>query len=329
MNPRISSAAALAVVFAAAHLPAHAQSAADPAFPTKPVRFIVPFPPGGNIDTHARIVGQKLSELWRQTAIIDNRPGAGGQIGMELATKTAPDGYTLVWAGTSVLAVGPHVYQRLNYDGEKDFIAIVRAVDTQNILVVHPSLPVKNPKELIAFAKARPGALNFASSGSGTISHLAGELFKAMTRTDIAHIPYKGSAPAMTDLLSGQVGIMWDSLTSSLPQARAGKLRALAVTGLKRSPSVPELPTMSEAALPGYEVINWLGILAPKGVRREVINKVNADVMQILKLPDVRDRMLASGAEAAGSTPDEFAAYIHAESAKWGRIVKSVGVKPE
>lgn len=327
MNTRINTITLLSSLLA---MPALAQTVApDAAFPAKAVRFIVPFPPGGNIDTHARIVGQKLTEMWKQTAIIDNRPGAGGQIGMELATKAPTDGYTLVWAGTSVLAVGPHVYQRLNYDGEKDFIAIIRAVDTQNILVVHPSVPAKNLKELIALAKARPGVLNFASSGSGTISHLAGELFKAMTKTDIAHIPYKGSAPAMTDLLSGQVGLMWDSLTSSLPQARAGKLRALAVTGLKRSASVPELPTMSEAALPGYEVINWLGILAPKGVRREVIVKVNADVMQVLKQSDVRERMLASGAEAAGSTPEEFGAYIHGESAKWGKVVKSVGVKPE
>jgi tripartite-type tricarboxylate transporter receptor subunit TctC len=329
MNLRRTAVLLFAPILLSAISPANAQSPADPAFPAKPVRFIVPFPPGGNIDTHSRIIGQKLTELWHQTAIIDNRPGAGGQIGMELATKAAADGYTLVWAGTSVLAVGPHVYQKLNFDGEKDFLAIVRAVDTQNILVVHPSLPVKTPKELIAFARARPGSLNFASSGSGTISHLAGELFKAMTKTDIAHIPYKGSAPAMTDLLSGQVGIMWDSLTSSLPQARAGKLRALAVTGLRRSASVPELPTMAESALPGYEVINWLGILAPKGVRREIIVKVNADVMQILRMPDVRERMLASGAEAAGSTPEEFTAYIHSESAKWGKIVKSVGVKPE
>lgn len=309
-------------------LPAHAQTAADAAFPAKAVRFVVPFPPGGNIDTHARIIGQKLTERWKQQAIIDNRPGAGGQIGMELASKVAPDGYTLVWAGTSVLAVGPHVYAKLSYD-EADFQPVIRAVDTQNILVVHPSLPVKNLKELIALAKARPGTLNFASSGTGTISHLGGELFKSMTKTDIAHIPYKGSAPAMTDLLSGQVGLMWDSLTSALPQARAGKLRAIAVTGLKRSPTVPELPTMSESGLPGFEVINWLGILAPKGVRKEVVVKVNDDVTQIIKLPDVRQRMLDSGAEAAGSTPEEFGAYIKSESAKWGRIVKAVGVKPE
>ena len=189
-------------------------------------------------------------------------------------------------------------------------------------------MPAKNLKELIALAKARPGVLNFASSGSGTISHLAGELFKAMTKTVLAHIPYKGSAPAMTDLLSGQLGLMWDSLTSSLPQARAGKLRALAVTGLKRSASVPELPTMSEAALPGYEVINWLGILAPKGVRREVIVKVNADVMQVLKQSDVRERMLASGAEAAGSTPEEFGAYLRSESVKWGKVLRDADIRP-
>jgi tripartite-type tricarboxylate transporter receptor subunit TctC len=311
-------------------LPAHAQtSGAEPAYPAKPVRFIVPFPPGGNIDTHARIIGQKLAERWKQQAIIDNRPGAGGQIGMELAAKAAPDGYTLVWAGTSVLAVGPHVYAKLAYDEERDFQPVIRAVDTQNILVVHPSLPVKNLKELIALAKARPGTLNFASSGTGTISHLGGELFKARTGTDIAHIPYKGSAPAMTDLLSGQVGLMWDSLTSSLPQARAGKLRAIAVTGLKRSPSVPELPTMSESGLPGFEVINWLGILAPRAVRKEYVVKVNDDVMQVIRMPDVKQRMLESGAEPSGSTPEEFGIYIRAESAKWGKVVKAVGVKPE
>jgi tripartite-type tricarboxylate transporter receptor subunit TctC len=330
MNVRLKTGAAC-VLFQgiACALPAHAQTAsADAAFPAKAVRFVVPFPPGGNIDTHARIIGQKLTERWKQQAIIDNRPGAGGQIGMELASKAAPDGYTLVWAGTSVLAVGPHVYAKLSYD-EADFQPVIRAVDTQNILVVHPSLPVKNLKELIALAKARPGTLNFASSGTGTISHLGGELFKSMTKTDIAHIPYKGSAPAMTDLLSGQVGLMWDSLTSALPQARAGKLRAIAVTGLKRSPTVPELPTMSESGLPGFEVINWLGILAPKGVRKEIVVKVNDDVTQIIKMPDVRQRMLDSGAEAAGSTPEEFGVYIKSESAKWGKIVKAVGVKPE
>ncbi len=327
MNVRLKTGAAC-VLFQGivCALPAHAQT--DAAFPAKAVRFVVPFPPGGNIDTHARIIGQKLTERWKQQAIIDNRPGAGGQIGMELASKAAPDGYTLIWAGTSVLAVGPHVYAKLAYD-EADFQPVIRAVDTQNILVVHPSLPVRNLKELIALAKARPGTLNFASSGTGTISHLGGELFKSMTKTDIAHIPYKGSAPAMTDLLSGQVSLMWDSLTSALPQARAGKLRAIAVTGLKRSPTVPELPTMAESGLPGFEVINWLGILAPKGVRKEIVAKVNDDVMQIIKLPDVRQRMLDSGAEAAGSTPEEFGATIKSESAKWGKIVKAVGVKPE
>jgi tripartite-type tricarboxylate transporter receptor subunit TctC len=331
MNSRFKIGATLALLQGiASTLPAHAQtSGAEAVYPAKPVRFIVPFPPGGNIDTHARIVGQKLAERWKQQAIIDNRPGAGGQIGMELAAKAAADGYTLVWAGTSVLAVGPHVYAKLAYDEERDFQPVIRAVDTQNILVVHPSLPVKNLKELIALAKARPGTLNFASSGTGTISHLGGELFKAMTKTDIAHIPYKGSAPAMTDLLSGQVGLMWDSLTSSLPQARAGKLRAIAVTGLKRSPSVPELPTMSESGLPGFEVINWLGILAPRAVRKEYVVKVNDDVMQVIRLPDVRQRMLESGAEPAGSTPEEFGNYIRAESAKWGKVVKAVGVKPE
>ena len=298
------------------------------AYPEKPIRFIVPFPPGGNIDTHARIVAQKLTEAWRHQMVIDNRPGAGGNIGMELAARSAPDGYTLAWSGTSTLAVGPHVYKNLSYALD-DFIPVVRAVDTQNVLVLHPSVPAQNVKQLIALTRAKPGMLNFASSGSGTISHLAGEMFKSMAGTSIVHIPYKGSSFAMTDLLSGQVGIMWDSLTSAMPQARAGKLRAIAVTGLKRTPSYPELPTISESGLPGFEVINWLGILAPKGVSRETITRLNDQIVVILKTPVMRERMAVHGAEPAGGTPDEFGAFIRSEVTKWGKLVRSVGLRPE
>jgi tripartite-type tricarboxylate transporter receptor subunit TctC len=300
------------------------------AWPVKPVRFIVPFPPAGNIDTHSRIVGRGLAELWGQSALIENRPGAGGQIGMEIALRATPDGYTLAWAGTSVLAIGPHVYRKLPYDPEKDVVAVVRAVDTQNILVVHPSVPAKTLKELIAIARARKGGMNFASSGTGTISHLGGELFNSMAGTVLVHVPYKGSSPAMADLLSGQVDLMWDSLTSALPQVKAGKIRAIAVTGLKRSPSVPQLATMDESGLKGFEVINWLGVVAPRGVAREVVTKVNADVLSVVRQPAIREQMLTHGAEpAAPASPEEFAAFIRAESARWGKVVRAAGLQPE
>lgn len=321
MYSRVSLCAAVS----AALLSSVAQAAA---YPEKAIRFIVPFPPGGNIDTHARIVGQKLGEAWRQQMIIDNRPGAGGNIGMEIAARTPPDGYTLVWSGTSTLAVGPHVYKSLSYTID-DFVPVVRAVDTQNVLVVHPSVPAQNVKQLIALTRARPGMLNFASSGTGTISHLAGEMFKSMTGTSIVHIPYKGSSIAMTDLISGQVGIMWDSLTSAMPQARAGKLRAIAVTGLKRTPSYPELPTISESGLPGFEVINWLGILAPKGLPRETVTRLNEQLVTILKTADMRERMAVHGAEPGGGTSEEFGTFIRAEIGKWGKLVRSVGLRPE
>jgi tripartite-type tricarboxylate transporter receptor subunit TctC len=319
---RFSFCAAALAAFLAAGV-AHAA-----AYPDKPIRFIVPFPPGGNIDTHARLVTQKLTEAWRQQMLIDNRPGAGGNIGLEIAAKAPHDGYTFVWSGTSTLAVGPHVYKKLNYSLD-DFTPVVRAVDTQNVLVLHPSVPAQNVKQLIALSRARPGMLNFASSGAGTVSHLAGELFKSMAGVNIVHIPYKGSAFAMTDLISGQVGIMFDSLTSAMPQARAGKLHALAVTGLKRTSSYPELPTLSESGLPGFEVINWLGILAPKGVPPEMIARLNEQILAILKTPQMRERMATYGAEPAGSTPEEFGTFIRAESAKWGKIVRTVGLQPE
>ena len=301
---------------------------AHAAYPERPVRFIVPFPPAGNLDTHARIVGQKLAETWRQQSVIDNRPGAGGNIGLEVASKAPADGYTFAWAGTSVLAVGPHVYSKLNYALD-DFVPVVRAVDTANVLVVHPSVPAQNLKQLVALARAKPGALNFASSGSGTISHLAGEMFNVMTGASLVHIPYKGSSLAMNDLLSGQVGVMWDSLTSSMPQVNAGKLRAIAVTSLKRAPAYPQLATMAESGLPGFEVVNWLGILAPKTTPRDAVMRMNEQVNAVIKLADVRARMAALGAEPAGSTPEEFGAFIRAEIAKWGRLVKRVGLKPE
>lgn len=297
-------------------------------YPERAVRFIVPFPPAGNLDTHARIVGQKLTEALKQPMVIENRPGAGGNIGMEVAAKAPADGYTLVWGGTSVLSVGPHVYKNLSYTLD-DFAPVVRAVDTANVLVVHPSVPAQNLKQLIALSRSKAGVLNFASSGTGTISHLAGEMYKSMTGADIVHIPYKGSSLAMTDLLSGQVGLMWDSLTSSMPQVRAGKLRAIAVTSLKRYPSYPQLPTMAESGLPGFEVVNVLGILAPKGTPRDAVVRMNQQINSLLKTADVRERMNALGAEPAGSTPEEFGAFLRSELVKWGKLVQRVGLKPE
>ena len=298
-------------------------------YPTRPVRFIVPFPPGGNIDTHARLVGQRLSEVWRKQAVIDNRPGAGGNIGMAMAAQAPADGHTLVWAGASTLAVSPHIYKNLGYNLEKDFTPVIRAVDTQNVLVVHPSIQVQTVKELIVLARARPGALSFASSGSGTISHLGGEMFKIMSKTDLVHVPYKGSSLAMADLLSGQVQVMWDSLTSAMPQVRASKLRALAVTGKKRTPLAPELPTMAESGLPEFEIVNWLGILAPRGVSKEIIRELSTDLNAVLGSADMREKMMKYGAEPATGTPEEFARYISTDRDRWGVVAKKVGVTPK
>lgn len=310
-----------------AALLAHSAGAyAQASYPTKPVRVIVPFPPAGNTDVYARPIARKLSEMYGQQMIIDNRPGAGGSIGMDLAAKAPPDGYTLVWGSTSTHGVGPNVYKKLPYDPVRDFQPVVLAVLAQNILVVHPSVSAKSVRDLISIAKAKRTALTFASSGNGTISHLAGELFKTMTATDLVHVPYKGSSPAMLDLVSGQVDLMFDSLASALPQVRAGKLRAIAVTGEKRFAAMREVPTIDESGLKGYAVATWLAIWAPRNTPASIVNKVNGDVNTVLQQPEILKLMAANGAEPGGGKPERLDQHVKSEIAKWGRVVKAAQV---
>ncbi|HEY5861743.1 MAG TPA: tripartite tricarboxylate transporter substrate binding protein, partial [Casimicrobiaceae bacterium] len=298
-------------------------------YPTKPVRVVVPFPAGGTTDILARAASQKLSETWGQQALVDNRPGAGGNIGAELVAKAPPDGYTLLMGTVGTHAINASLYPKMPYDHVKDFAPVILVAGVPNVLVVHPSLPVNSVQELIAYAKANPGKLNFASSGSGTSIHLSGELFKVMTGVQMTHIPYKGSAPALTDLVGGQVQLMFDNLPSSLAFIKAGKLRALAVTSAQRSPALPDVPTVAESGVPGFEASSWFGLLAPAGTPRDIVTKINADTQKWLASPDAKDKLAAQGAAAAGGSPEDFAKHIQAETAKWARVVKESGAKVE
>ncbi len=318
-------AAAFAIAAALAAPLAHGQAAVP--FPTKTVRLVVPFPPGGPLDTTGRAIAQKLTEAWGQSVVVDNRPGAGGNIGADLVAKSPPDGYTVVMGALSTHAVNPSLYPAMPYDAVKDFAPITLVAVTPNVLVVNPSLPVKSVQDLVAYAKANPNKLSFGSGSSGSAGHLAGELFKVETGIDIVHIPFKGAAPAMQALLAGDTQFMFDNLASSMPQVKAGKLRALAVTTAKRSSLVPELPTMAETGLPGFDIATWFGLLAPAGTPQDVIAKWNVEVVKILNSPEMRERLLAQGAEAAPTTPAEFAAFIAAELPKYARIVKASGAK--
>jgi len=314
----IAGAAALAI----ATMPAAAQS-----FPSKPIRLVVPFPPGGPLDASARLIGQKLTEAWGQTVVVDNRPGAGGNIGADLVAKSAPDGYTVVMGALSTHAVNPHLFPKMPYDAVKDFAPITLVAITPNVLVVNPSLPVNSVKELIAYAKAHPGKLSFGSGSNGSAGHLAGELFKIDASVDMVHVPFKGGAPATQALLAGDTQLMFDNLANATPQVKAGKLKALAVTTAQRSPLAPELPTMAEAGLGGFDISTWYGLLAPAGTPRDIIAKWNAEVTRILNAPDVREKLMAQGAEPAPDTPDQFAQFIARELAKYQRIVKASGAK--
>jgi len=306
----------------------HAASAADPAaFPTHPVRLVIPFPAGGPLDAVGRAIAQKLGDAWGQSVVVDNRPGAGGNIGADLVAKSAPDGYTVVMGALSTHAVNPSLYPSMPYDAVKDFAPITLVAITPNVLVVNPSLPVHSVQELIAYAKAHPGKLSFGSGSNGSAGHLAGELFKVDTGVDMVHVPYRGAAPAMQALLAGDTQLMFDNLASAMPQVRAGKLRALAVTTAKRSPLVPELPTMAEAGLKDFDIATWFGLLAPAGTPQPVIAKWNAEVSRILAAPDMRERLALQGAEAAPTTPEQFARFIAAEVPKYARIVKASGAK--
>ncbi len=297
-------------------------------YPSKPIRIIVPYPPGGFNDTLARTLGQKLTEKWGQPVIVDNRPGGGTTIGTNLAAKSAPDGYTLLIVSFA-FAVNPALFASLPYDTAKDFSPILLAASTPNLLVVNPELPVKSVKELIALAKSKPGKLNYASAGNGSSNHLSMELFKSLTGVDIVHIPYKGSAPAVTDLIGGQVDLMFDNVPNVLAQVKTGKLRALAVSSKERSPFVKDLSTVAEAGVPGFDVSVWFGVVAPAGTPQPVIAKLNAEINGILKLPEIRQSFNSQGVETAGGTPAEFAAFIAAQTTKWAKVVKDSGAKAE
>jgi tripartite-type tricarboxylate transporter receptor subunit TctC len=297
-------------------------------YPAKTVRIVVPFAPGGSTDVTARIVAQKLTDAWRQQVIVDNRAGAGGNIGAEAVAKAAPDGYTLLLATTGVMAINHRLYRTLPYDALRDFAPVTQIGSLPLILIVHPSLPVKSVRDLIALAKSKPGQLSYASSGVGGATHMTAEIFRMLSGVDIVHIPYKGSGQAMVDLISGQVTIAFDQITSSLPQVEAGKLRALAVTSAKRFASVPQLPTMAEAGVPGYEAVSWNGIAVPAATPRDVIGRIQGEIARVLQLPDIKERFFKDGIEPVGSTPEQFAAHIRAERAKWEKVVERAGIKP-
>jgi len=312
----------IAMLLAGAALGAQAEN-----YPSKPIKMIVPFSVGGTTDILARIIGQELTKAWGQQVIIDNRPGAGGNIGADLVAKSAPDGYTLVMGTVGTHAINASLYKKMPYDTVKDFAPITLVAAVPNVLVVHPAVPAKSVKELIEYAKANPGKLSFASSGNGTSVHLSGELFKAMAGVSMTHIPYKGSAPAIIDLMGGQVQLMFDNMPTALPHVKAGRLRALAVTSAKRSPAMPDLPTIAEAGVAGYEAESWFGVLAPAGTPSAIVTKLNGEIVRILGLPEIKERLLSQGAEPVGNSPEQFAAHITAEMAKWGNVVKASGAQ--
>ena len=303
-------------------------TAAQSGYPSKPVRFIVPSAAGGGTDITARAVAQQLSEALGQQFVVDNRPGAGQMIGIELAAKSVPDGYTLLMAA-STLAINPIMYKKVAYDPVHDFTPVTQAASLPNVLVVHPSLPVKTVSELIALAKQRPGQINYASAGNGTSPQMSIELLKSMAGIDLVHIPYKGTMPGVVDLLGGQVSVMALNVLTALPHIKAGRLRALAVTSAKRSEALPDIPTIAEAGLAGYESSQWYGVLAPAGTPREIVARLNVEIVRALRLPDVKQRLAADGAEPVGSSPEEFAAFIKSEIEKWARVAKAAGIHPE
>jgi tripartite-type tricarboxylate transporter receptor subunit TctC len=319
MNPfrRIFAVAALVLA-----LPAAAQG-----YPAKPIRFVVPYPAGGPLDTVARLLAQKMSESVKQPVVVDNKPGAGGNIGADIVAKAAPDGYTIVMGAVATHAINPTLYKSIPYDPVRDFTPITQVASTPNVLVVHPSVPAASVRELVQHAKGNPGKLSFGSGSIGSAGHLAGELFKATARVEMTHVPYKGAAPAMQDLLAGHIQLMFDNLSSAKAQIAAGKVRALAVTTARRSSLAPELPTIAESGVPGFDISTWFGVFAPAKVPREVVERLHAEVTRALAAPDVRGKMLALGAEPVGNTPEEFAAFIRAEAAKYARVIEASGAR--
>jgi tripartite-type tricarboxylate transporter receptor subunit TctC len=306
-----------------------ATAASAQSYPDKSVRMVVPFAAGaGSNDIMARLVAQKLSDALGQQFVVDNRPGASGIIGTDIVAKAPPDGYTVLMMSLT-FTVNPSLFSKLPYDTVRDLIPVTMVASAPLMLVVHPSVPAKSVTEFIAYAKANPGKLNFGSGGPGTTPHLAGEMIKTVAGIQVTHIPYKGGAPALTDLVAGQIQFMCENIPGTLPFAKAGKLRALAVTDLKRSPLLPELQTLDEAGLKGYQIVGWNGLFVPAGTPQPIVNRLNAEVVKALALPDVKDRLATLGADAVGDTPQHFAVFIKAEIPKWAKVVKDAGLKIE
>lgn len=303
-------------------------TAAAQNYPTRPIRIVVVSTPGGSVDTMARSIGPKLAERWSQQVLVDNRPGAGGAIAAEIVAKAPPDGYTLIMGTVASFATNVSLRKSLPYDPVRDF-APISLVATQNLmLLIHPSIPAKSVKELVALAKKQPGKLTFASAGNGTGGHLSGELFKMLAGIDILHIPYKGVAPALVDVVSGQVSMTFASIISAMPQVKNSRLRPLAVTGAQRSPAAKELPTMIEAGVKGYESATWYGLLAPAGTPADIVTKLNTEVVAILKSPEMYDRLSREGADPVGNSSAEFARHIQTEIEKWRKVIKAAGIQP-
>ena len=298
-------------------------------YPDKPVRMLVGFAPGGGTDATARAIAPKLTELLGQQVIVDNRPGATGNIATDIVSKSNPDGYTILMGTIAALAINPALYAKLPFDPVKDLLPVTRAVDSTNVLVLHPSVAAKSVKELIALAKAKPGALNCGSSGVGGAGHLALELFNLQTGTKIVHVPYKGGGPAMIDLLGGNIQLIFATAASAVGHIKSGKIRALAVTTLKRSPLVPDLPTVAETGLKGFEANNWYGILVPAKTSRAIVMRLNKDVSTALLTPDTKELLFKQGLDVAPESPEAFGAYIKSEGVKWAKVVKAAGLKAE
>lgn len=314
---------ALAGLALAAGVPANAQN-----YPTKPVRFIAPFPPAGTSDILCRIIGQKLTEAWGQQVVVDSRPGAGGSVGTEIASKAPADGYTMLLGNLSPVAINPSLYRTIGYDSLRDFAPVTLVAAAPQLMVVNPSVPAKSVKEFIALAKSRPGAFNFGTGGAGTLAHLGGEMFKIMAGVNMVHISYKGTILSITDLIAGQVHVVFSDMPIALPHAKTGKLRALAVTGAKPTPLVPGVPTVAES-VPGFVLDNWWGILVPKGAPSAIVNKLNSDIGKALQFADVKERYANLGVEPITSTTQQFADYIKSESAKFAKVIKDSGAKAD
>ena len=326
MNDRVSmkvTRTALAIACLSA-LPAAAQT-----YPSKPVKFVVPFVAGGPTDIQGRLLGEKLGQRLGQQFIIDNRGGANGNIGMEITAKSPPDGYTIVIATVGTWAVNPSLYKQMPYDPVRDFAPIMQVSSSPGVLVVHPSVPVKNVKDLIALARAKPGKLDYGSSGVGGFGHISGALFCLMTKTEMVHIPYKSSAPSLTDLIAGQIQVLFNNAISTVPFIKSGQARALAVTSLKRMSALPDLPTIDETGVKDYDNSSWAAVAAPAGTPRDIISKLNSELNQILKLPDVQEKNAAVGADPVGGTPEQFADYLKTEISKFARVVKEAKISAQ